>query len=93
MIGLEELKVEIGHAHDERFSTQRSEEKDRRFCGRCQSWLPNTVGLHHCVKAPRAIGYAWYEHDEPAIEKNSIIQESRPAKRGELIKEFPVESS
>jgi len=73
-------EIEITHAHDE------------RFCGRCQSWLPNTVELHVCKKAPRAIGYAWYEHDEPAIEKNSIIQESRPVKPGKLIEERPAET-
>jgi len=70
-----------------------AERENRRLCGRCQSWLPDVIELHVCKKAPRLIGYAWYEHDEPAIEKNSIIQEGRPAKRGELIKEFPVESS
>ena len=62
-----------------------------RFCGRCQSWLPDVIELHVCVRAERAVGYAWYEHDEPAIEKNSIIQESRPAKPGKLIEERPAE--
>jgi len=73
---------------EKRFSTQHSgggEPNAVRFCGRCQSWLPNTVETHVCKKAPRVRGYAWYEHDEPAIEKNSIIQESSPARPGKLL--------
>lgn len=68
-----------------------TEDEPARFCGRCQSWLPDVIELHVCKKAPRAIGYAWREWDEPAIEKNSIITEAQPAKRGALIKEFPAE--
>lgn len=64
----------------------------RRFCGRCQSWLPDAIEVHHCVKAPRLIGYAWHEPDEPAFEKNSILQEGRKFKRGALIQEFPSQS-
>jgi hypothetical protein len=61
----------------------------KRFCGRCQAWLPAAVELHHCVKAPRVVGYAWYEPDEPAVAKNSILEEGRKFKRGKLIAEFP----
>ena len=59
--------------------------EDRRFCGRCQTWLPNAIEVHHCVKAPRLIGYAWHEPDEPAFEKNSILTDGRKFKRGDLI--------
>lgn len=71
-----EPAIEITHAHDE------------RFCGRCQSWLPDVIELHACKKAPRAIAYAWYEVDEPAFEKNAILHEGRKAKRGALIAKF-----
>ena len=66
---------------------------DKRFCGRCQSWLSAAIEIHVCVRAPRAIGYAWHEPDEPAFEKNDILHEGRKHKRGALIKEFPVECS
>ena len=65
--------------------------KPLRFCGRCQTWLPNAIEIHHCVRAPRAIGYAWHEPDEPAFEKNSILQEGRKFKRGDLIRRFESE--
>ena len=58
-----------------------------RFCGRCQKWLPDVIELHVCVRAPRLVGYAWYEPDEFAFEKNSI-SDARPFKCGELIAEF-----
>lgn len=86
---------EITNAHDKRFSTQRSEEVaavgETRFCGRCQSWLPDVIEIHACKKAPRLIGYAWYESDEPAIEarKGVIVTDGRPFKPGALISEFP----
>ena len=62
-----------------------------RFCGRCQRWVPRAVDIHFCVKAPRKIGYAWYEPDVPALEKNAILQDGRKFKRGKLIAEFPAE--
>lgn len=68
------------------FSAQKT-----RFCGRCQSDVPAAVAIHVCKKAPRLIGYAWYEPDEPAIEKNSIIQYSKPFKPGELIESRPAQ--
>lgn len=71
------------------------EGENRRFCGRCQSWLPDVIELHHCVKAPRDtkwFAYAWYEPDEFAFEKNSI-SDARPFKCGELIASFPSERS
>ena len=69
------------------------EVRSKRFCGRCQSWLPDAIEIHACVKAPRAIAYAWHEPDEPAIEKNSIVTEGRPFKPGALIASFPSERS
>ena len=59
--------------------------KPLRFCGRCQTWLPDAIEIHACVRAPRVIGYAWHEPDEPAFEKNSILTEGRKHKRGNLI--------
>jgi len=64
-----------------------------RFCGRCQSWLPNVIELHACKRAPQLIGYAWYEPDEPAFEKNTILQEGRKLKRGALIEARPAEAA
>ena len=66
---------------------------DKRFCGRCQTWLPDAIELHACAKAPRLIGYAWHEPDEPAFEKNSILTDGRKFKRGALIQEFHASSS
>ena len=64
------------------------EHENRRFCGRCQTWLRDAIEVHHCVKSPLQIGYAWFEPDEPAFEKNDILHEGRKHKRGELIREF-----
>jgi len=61
---------------------------EKRFCGRCQSWLPPAIEIHHCVKAPRLIGYEWREHDDQAHAKNDIITEASPFKRGKLIERF-----
>ena len=64
----------------------------KRFCGRCQTWIDTPIGeLHFCVKAPRKIGYAWYEPDIQARAKNDIVTENRPFKRGKLIQRFPAE--
>ena len=63
----------------------------KRFCGRCQSWVPAAIEIHFCVKAPRKIGYEWYEPDTPARAKNDIVTTSTPAKRGKLIQRFPAE--
>ena len=64
----------------------------KRFCGRCQTWRSEPMGeLHFCVRAPRKIGYALYERDEPAIAKNEILTSGRKFKRGKLIATFPAE--
>lgn len=63
-----------------------------RFCGRCQRWFPSAVEIHFCKRAPRTIGYEWREWDEPAVEKNSILLQGKPFKRGALIARFSSEA-
>lgn len=67
--------------------------ENTRFCGRCQTWLSAAIEIHVCVKALRKIGYAWYEPDEPAVEKNAILQDGKPFKPGALIQRFSSEAS
>ena len=76
----------------EEVATEARSEAKRRFCGRCQTWLPDAIEIHACVRAPRLIGYAWHEPDEPAFEKNSILTDGRKHKRGDLIASFPSET-
>lgn len=67
------------------------EHAGQRFCGRCQAWRSEPIGeLHHCVKAPRKIGYEWRERVVSGGGK--LTPDEKLPRYGKLIERFEAEA-